>query len=148
MKLRILTLIALVFATGLTVPKLGISQPSPTGQYQPGFWQPEAQIDNTRDIKIRFLNETGLNLEFGQAGINLYSLPAGRSAEMSVRISNRTGDIANIPVNVQQGTTPLKYAYNVDGDQNLVTVLVRVASDRERQDRAVYIDERGRVYSF
>lgn len=146
MKVRILTTTALLSAIAFSTPAL--SQPSATGQYQPGFWQPEVQVDNSRNIKVRLLNDTGLNLEYGESGVTISSLPPGATREFNISISNRTGDIANIPINVKQGITALKYEYNVDPAQNLVTVRIRLTSDRERQDRAIYIDERGRVYSF
>ena len=76
------------------------------------------------------------------------SLPVGASKNLIVRISNRTGDIANIPINATTGTTTLKYDYNVDSQKNIVTIRITRSDGRTRQDRSVYIDEKGRVYSF
>jgi hypothetical protein len=75
-------------------------------------------------------------------------LPVGASKNLIVRISNRTGDIANILINATTGTTTLKYDYNVDSQKNIVTIRITRADGRTRQDRSVYIDEKGRVYSF
>lgn len=148
MKLRIIATAAILAAIGFLAPHPVSAQPAPDGKTKPGFWQPEAQIDNTRNITLRLLNETGLNLEYGQSGAGLSSLPIGTTKNVMVRIGNRTGDIANIPINVQGGTTTLKYDYSVDSMNNMVTVRITTSDGRIKQDRSVYIDEKGRVYSF
>lgn len=149
MKLRLILAVAslVAIATGVQLP--AGSQPSSTGQYQPGFWQPQAQVDLNRDLQILLLNQTGLNLEYGQtASTNIYTLPAGGTANVLIRMGTRTGDIANIPINVKDGTSALKYEYNVDPQSNIVTVRITAIKGTAPTDRAVYIDERGRVYSF
>ncbi|MGL5061934.1 MAG: hypothetical protein ACRC62_18340 [Microcoleus sp.] len=148
MKLRLFATATILGAIACLAPHPASSQPATGGGPKPGFWQPEAQVDNTRTITLRLLNETGLNLEYGQSGVGLSSLPVGAQKNVMVRISNRTGDIANIPINVKGGTTTLKYDYNVDARENLVTVRISTSDGRTRQDRAIYIDEKGRVYSF
>ncbi len=119
-KSKIIATAAILAALGLLHPHPALSQPATDGGTKPGFWQPQAQVDNTRNITLRLLNETGLNLEYGQSGANLSSLPVGASKNLIVRISNRTGDIANIPINATTGTTTLKYDYNVDSQKNIV----------------------------
>jgi len=42
----------------------------------------------------------------------------------------------------------LKYDYSVDRQKNTVTIRITTSDGRTRQDRAVYIDEKGRIYSF
>lgn len=148
MKLKIIATAAILAALACLHPHSALSQPATDGGRKPGFWQPQAQIDTTRNITLRLLNETGLNLEYGQSGVGLSSLPVGGSKNIMVRVSNRTGDIANIPINVTGGSTTLKYDYNVDAKENLVTVRITTADGRTRQDRSVYIDEKGRIYSF
>ncbi|HEY9301535.1 MAG TPA: hypothetical protein VIQ31_35265 [Phormidium sp.] len=147
-KSKIIATAAILVALGFLHPHPALSQPATDGGTKPGFWQPQAQVDNTRNITLRLLNETGLNLEYGQSGANLSSLPVGASKNLIVRISNRTGDIANIPINATIGTTTLKYDYNVDSQKNIVTIRITRSDSRTRQDRSVYIDEKGRVYSF
>ncbi len=147
-KSKIIATAAILAALGFLHPHPALSQPATDGGTKPGFWQPQAQVDNTRNITLRLLNETGLNLEYGQSGANLSSLPVGASKNLIVRISNRTGDIANIPINATTGTTTLKYDYNVDSQKNIVTIRITRSDARTRQDRSVYIDEKGRVYSF
>lgn len=148
MKSRMIATAVILAAIGFLAPHPVLSQPATDGGKKPGFWQPEAQVDNTRNITLRLLNETGLNLEYGQSGVGLSSLPVGTEKNVIVRVSNRTGDIANIPINVKGGTTTLKYDYNVDSPKNTVTIRITTSDGRTRQDRAVYIDEKGRVYSF
>jgi hypothetical protein len=148
MKSKIIATAAILVAIGFLAPHPVLSQPATDGGRKPGFWQPEAQVDNTRHITLRLLNETGLNLEYGQSGVGLSSLPVGSEKNVIVRISNRTADIANIPINAKKEGTTLKYDYNVDPYQNTLTVRITTSDGRTRQDRAVYIDEKGRVYSF
>ncbi|MEG4984176.1 hypothetical protein QUB08_00120 [Microcoleus sp. BR0-C5] len=148
MKSKIIATAAILAGLAFLHPHPALSQPATDGGQKPGFWQPQAQVDNTRNITLRLLNETGLNLEYGESGGSLSSLPVGTSKNIIVRISNRTGDIANIPINATAGTTTLKYDYNVDSQTNLVTIRITRSDGSTRQDRSVYIDEKGRVYSF
>jgi hypothetical protein len=147
-KSRTIVTAAILAAIAFLIPYPASAQPATEGGTRPGFWQPEAQIDNTRNLTLILLNETGLNLEYGQSGVGLSSLPIGSTKNVMVRISNRIGDIANIPINVKGGTTTLKYDYSVDAKQNIVTVRITTSDGRTRQDRSIYIDEKGRVYSF
>ncbi|HLO52470.1 MAG TPA: hypothetical protein VK211_28990 [Kamptonema sp.] len=147
MKLRILTA-GILAAIALINPTTVLSQPSPDGGPRPGFWQPETQVDLTRDITLTLKNETGFSLEYGGSAMGLSSLPAGGTANITIRKGNSTGDIANIPINVQQGTTALRYLYNVDPKTNVVTVRITTGGGSVPLDRSVYIDEKGRVYSF
>ncbi|MEG3921320.1 MULTISPECIES: hypothetical protein [unclassified Microcoleus] len=148
MKSKIIATAAILAALAFLHPHPALSQPATDGGTKPGFWQPQAQVDNTRNITLRLLNETGLNLEYGESGGSLSSLPVGASRNISVRISNRTGDIANIPINATTATATLKYDYNVDSQTNILTIRITRSDGRTRQDRSVYIDEKGRVYSF
>ncbi|MEG4121036.1 hypothetical protein QUA43_26655 [Microcoleus sp. N9_B4] len=148
MKSKIIATAAILAALGCLHPHPALSQPATDGGTKPGFWQPQAQVDNTRNITLRLLNETGLNLEYGQSGGSLSSLPVGTSKNIIVSISNRTGDIANIPINTTGGTATLKYDYNVDSQTNILTIRITRSDPRTTQDRSVYIDEKGRVYSF
>jgi hypothetical protein len=139
---------AILTAIAFLTPHPASAQPATESGTRPGFWQPGAQIDNTRNLTLILLNETGLNLEYGQSGVGLSSLPIGTTKNVMVHVSNRTGDIANIPINVKDGTTTLKYDYSVDAKKNIVTVRITTSDGRTRQDRSIYIDEKGRVYSF
>ncbi len=148
MKSRTIVTAAILTAIAFLTPHRASAQPATEAGTRPGFWQPGAQIDNTRNLTLILLNETGLNLEYGQSGVGLSLLPIGSTKNVMVRVSNRTGDIANIPINVKDGTTTLKYDYSVDAKKNIVTVRITTSDGRTRQDRSIYIDEKGRVYSF
>ncbi|MFM9268291.1 hypothetical protein [Tychonema sp. BBK16] len=148
MKSRIITTAALLATIAFLTPHPISAQPATESGTRPGFWQPGAQIDNTRNLTLILLNQTGLNLEYGQSGVGLSSLPIGATKNVLVRIGSRTDDIANIPINVTGGTTTLKYDYSVDAQKNIVRVRITTSDGRTRQDRSIYIDEKGRVYSF
>lgn len=134
--------------SSLTLAQPGFSQPSETGGYAPGFWQPEATVDNTRNITVQLVNETGIALEYGVAGVNVYSLAPGGTTQLELQmVPGRRGDIASIPVN-SPDDRELNFQYNVNEEENVVMVLIRVAGATDIFDRAIYIDEKGRVYSF
>jgi len=139
---------AILATLGFLHPHPALSQPATDGGTKPWFWQPQTQIDNTRNITLWLLNETGLNLEYSQSGANLSSWPVGARKNIIVCISNRIGDIANIPINDTRGTTTLKCDYNVNSHKNIVTIRITKSDGRTRQDRSVYIEEKARVYSF
>lgn len=147
MKFKILT-VGILSAIALIQPSAVLSQPSPDGGPRPGFWQPEVQVDLNRDITLILMNQTGLNLGYGDSEKGLSSLSPGETVRIIIRKGNRTGDIANIPINVQQGTNALTYQYNVDKTTNEVTVRINIGGGSAPLDRSVYIDEKGRVYSF
>lgn len=146
MKRNLLT--AIFLATTCLIPSAPLfAQPSPTGQFEPGFWQPEARVSLNRHITFRFLNQTDRVLEYGKAEGYPSTLPPGQTREISISVTRRKGDIATIPINVAEGTYPLQYDYQVNN--NVVTVRIRPTSASDpRQDRAVYVDETGLVYSF
>lgn len=148
MKSRIIATAAILGAIAFLTPHPASAQPATETGTRPGFWQPGAQIDNTRNLTLVLLNETGLSLEYGQSGVGLSSLPIGTTKNVLVRIGNRTDDIANIPINVTGGTNTLKYDYSVDAKKNILKVRITTSDGRTRQDRSIYIDEKGRVYSF
>ncbi len=161
MKLKTLTTVALLTALGLVAPRVAISQPSPTGDYEPGYWQPEATIANiNQPINITLINDTGITLHYGYSFQRLLEsygtgpdvvFPDGDTDSFSVHISSNEGDLASI--NVYDPSQPeqktLRYQYNTSGNN----LLVRVSLDRQEPETvaassAVYIDERGRVYTF
>jgi len=147
MKFRILPVIALLATLNASAPTAVLSQPAPDNRYQPGFWQPEGKVNPNTDIKIQLLNQTGYALEYGKAEGDPSLLPAGETRDIYVKISSRKGDIATIPINDRSGAVSLRYEYRVV-DNVVMVRIVETRGDDPRQDRAVYIDETGRVYSF
>ncbi|HLO52471.1 MAG TPA: hypothetical protein VK211_28995 [Kamptonema sp.] len=147
MKLRILPAVALLLTLNASTPTAVFSQPASNNQYQPGFWQPEGKVNPNSEIKVQLFNQTGYILEYGKAEGYPNSLSPGETRDVYIKISSRKGDIATIPINAPSGTVPLRYEYRVVNNVVIVRI-VPTRADDPRQDRAVYIDETGRVYSF
>jgi hypothetical protein len=147
MKLKIL-MVGILSAIAFIYPTKVLSQPSSDGGPRPGFWQPEVKVDLNRDITLTLMNQTGLNLGYGDSEKGLSSLSPGQTAHIIIRKGNTMGDIANIPINVQRGTNALTYQYDIDKETNEVIVRINIGGGSAPLDRAVYIDEKGRVYSF
>jgi len=147
MNLRILTAAALLSMLSASTPMPVSSQPAPDNRYQPGFWQPEGKVNPNSEIKVKLLNETGFTLEYGKAEGNPSILRPRETKDIVVKISNRKGDVATIPINTAPGMMPLRFEYNVVN--NLVTVrILPTTMNDPKQGLAVYIDETGRVYTF
>ena len=53
MKSKILATAAILAVLGCLYPHPALSQPATDGGMKPGFWQPQAQIDNTRNVTLR-----------------------------------------------------------------------------------------------
>jgi len=148
MKSKIIATATILAALGCLHSHPALSQPATDGGRQPGFWQPQAQIDTARNITLRLLNETGLKLEYGNQVLACHPWPSEPAKTSLLASATAPPILQNIPINVQGGTTTLKYDYSVDAKQNLVTIRITRSDGRTRQDRSVYIDEKGRIYSF
>lgn len=151
MKLKLLITAALFTAVNLLTPASVFSQPNRrTGSYAPGFWQPEGNIDPNLPVQFNLLNESGIPLKYGLnvggKGEGERLLPPGSTSDLFVRISNRTADIASINIYPVNGEALLTFDYQVTG--NSVTVRIQSGPGKRNGDRAVYLDEEGRVYSF
>jgi hypothetical protein len=151
MKLRLLASVALFTAINLLTPASVFSQPNRrTDSYAPGFWQPGGNIDPNLPVQFTLLNESGIPLKYGlnvgARGDRERVLPPGSTGDVFVRISNRTGDIASINIYPVSGESMLNFEYQVTG--NSVKVRIQSGPGQRNGDRAVYLDEEGRVYSF
>ena len=159
MKLKTLTAAILIATLSLVSTTSVLSQPNRrANSFAPGFWQPKAEINPNRPILIRLLNQSGMPIRYGLSGGIERVLPAGSTTDVYVGISDRTRDIANL--NIYAGDEVM-FDYNVSNsnvvppntnapriNSNLLQVLIRSAGTTKRADKAVYIDETGRVYSF
>ena len=150
MKLSFLAMSAALI-TSIALGGAGVvsAQPSPTGDYEPGFWQPEATIDPNRLIEVRLVNEADIAVRYG----GTVQTPEGDLfpdgvVQFPIAISDRTGDIASIPVYDPTGNAQLNFDFGVL--DNVLVVLIRPRNEvaDETLDKAVYIDERGRAYAF
>lgn len=149
MKLGIITTAALLATISFYPHPPVLAQPSPRGNYVPGFWQPQVALNPNRSIQIVLLNQTGIPLVYTPtvgAAVKAQSQLAPRgTATIKLGISDRTGDIANVLINSPTQLDPLHYDF-ATRDNTLIVRIRRAGA--ERIDRAVYIDERGRVYAF
>ncbi len=147
MKLKTLISSALLATISLITPIAVLSQPSPTGTFMPGFWQPEAQVNPDRPVRFRLLNQAGVPVRYSVTPEPERVLAPGTVGEISTRLSNQTDD--HLSINIYSADAEaLVYDYNANN--NVVTVRIREAEPGAGSeiDRAVYIDEQGRVYSF
>ena len=150
MKLGILKT-AVLLATISFYPHLPVlAQPSATGNYVPGFWQPQVAVNPNRPIQIMLLNQTGVPIVYTptvRAAVKGQNqLPPRGTAAINIGISDQSGDIANVLINSPKELDTLHYDFKRVGTNNVVVRIRR--AEAESIDRAVYIDERGRVYAF
>ncbi|MGB3237870.1 MAG: hypothetical protein WBB29_06220 [Geitlerinemataceae cyanobacterium] len=155
MKLKALSTAALIATCSILTPMVVCSQPSPTGSREPGFWQPEVNVNPNQPVTVVISNQTGLPLTYnsysssvtGERMIDDRDLPAGTTAQVNVGISSELADIASVNIYNANGAV-LLYDFNTQGNQVTVRVRLRLEDSVEEPDLSVYIDENGRVYAF
>lgn len=146
MKLRILAAGVLLAAIGLISTAPVFSQPNRTrNSYAPGFWQPRGQIDRSRPIAVMLLNDSGLPVSYSLTPNPDRTLSPGSTVQITIPSGNEVRDIASINI---YASKELVYEYNSNPRENKVMVRIRQSDSRFRADKAVYIDEVGRVYAF
>lgn len=146
MKIRFLAALVILSSITVTIPSAVFSQPK-TGAntFSAGFWQPQAQVNPKEPIKVTILNQSGIrvNYAFGRNAAGI--LPANDTTNFTAGSINQVQDIVNVNIYSPQ---ELQFDYSTDPRQNQLFVRVRLASNPADEDRSVYIDETGRVYSF
>ncbi len=159
MKLHAISAAALLatlsFTFSLITPAVVLSQPSDTGDFEPGYWQPEIRIDPDLPVSMTILNQTGLPLTYnyysssvtGETVLEDQLLGANGSARVNLGVSSQLADISSVNIYNADGAV-LLYDFNAQGNQVSVRVRLRLADSVEEPDLAVYIDEQGRIYSF
>jgi len=146
MKLKSLTAAVLLASISLVSATTVMSQPNRnTNSRSPGFWQPKTQVNVNRPIAVILLNESGLPISYSLSPNPDRVLAPGSTTQVNVRIGNQARDIASINA---YAAKELVYDYNVNPTNNAVMVRIRQSDSTFRADKAVYIDEEGRVYSF
>ncbi|MEC4983113.1 MAG: hypothetical protein SAJ37_11495 [Oscillatoria sp. PMC 1068.18] len=160
MKLKTLAFTTAIAAIAGITPLTVYSQPSPTGNYRPGYWQPTATIDNTRFMQLQLVNDSGVAVEYDSTNVSAARgvIPVGGAITISVPPITSADRIANVNIYNTQGAL-LAFDYR-DVGNNVVAVRIRrsdLASGGSpgsstdisaKYDNAVYVDEKGRVYSF
>ena len=133
------------------------AQPSGDGGPSPGFWQPEDRnfVEVENSIQISLINNTGfaVNYEINQGETE--QLLAATSLNLTgLYINpNSTRDLdrnINLLINppIERQNAPLHFDVTI-GTNNIVSVTIRLRDNElETVDKAVYIDEKGRVYIF
>ncbi|MBE9223895.1 hypothetical protein IQ264_00180 [Phormidium sp. LEGE 05292] len=146
MKIRFLTALVLLTSISVTIPNAVFSQPK-TGAntFSTGFWQPQAQIDPKQPIKITILNQSGFPVNYSLGRSAAGNLPPNGTSSFTAGSINQVQDIVNVNIYSPQ---ILAFDYSTDPQQNQLFVRIRLATNPADEDRSVYIDETGRVYSF
>ena len=146
MKLKTLTAAVLIASISLVSTTIVLSQPNRTSNsYAPGFWQPRGQVNRSRPITVTLLNDTVLPVSYSLSPNPDRTLSPGSTVQITIPSGSQVRDIASINIYASQ---ELIYEYNSNPGENKVTVRIRQSDSKFRADKAVYIDEAGRVYSF
>lgn len=153
---RQIVVTATVLATLLMSPMLGVSQPSPTGAQEPGYWQPLATVNVNRPVTLTIINNTGIPLEYSARNSPIQRIGAGGRVVLGDYTINPNAQSdrernLNVPINPPvEGYGQVLLHFDIDSTvrNNNVTVTVRPANPGQRIDRELYFDENGRVYVF
>ena len=141
MKFTNLITAAIVASTILVNPAPVWSQPG-VG-YVPGYWQPEAQVENPNEaIVLELINESGALVNYNLDPEPEQLLPAGSTATVIVDLKTQQNNYATINI---YNSDMLGYEYNADG--NVITIRI-TRGFPDKDNKAVYINQTGRVYSF
>ncbi|MFB2895695.1 hypothetical protein ACE1CI_22540 [Aerosakkonemataceae cyanobacterium BLCC-F50] len=146
MKIRFLAALVLLTSISVTIPNAVFSQPK-TGAntFSTGFWQPQAQVNPKQPINITLLNQSGFPVNYGFGRNAAGTLPPNGTSNFTAGSINEISDIVNVNI---YSPEILAFDYSTDPQQNQLFVRVRLAGNPADEDRSVYIDETGRVYSF
>ena len=148
------TLLAIASAIA---PAPASAQPSTDGGPAPGFWQPEDRnfIAIENPIQISLINNTGFAVDYEIDQGEPRRLLAATSIDLTgLYINPNSGSdlerninlLINPPEEVQNAQLHFEVTIS---ENNIVTVAIRRKDNElETQDKAVYIDEKGRVYIF
>ncbi|HEY9300746.1 MAG TPA: hypothetical protein VIQ31_31160 [Phormidium sp.] len=146
MKIRFLAILVLLTSISVTIPNAVFSQPrSGANTFSPGFWQPQAQVNPRQPIRVTLLNQSGYPVNYNVGRNPVGTLPPNGTSNVTTGSINQVADIVNINIYSSQ---ELRFDYSTDPRQNQLFVRVRLADNPANEDRLVYIDESGRVYSF
>ena len=142
-----LALLGLLVA-GTLAPPASLSEPSIDGPRVAASSPIRATVDPRRPIIVKLANETDRTLDYAQANGQPRSLPPGTTGELFLEVGPRRGETGSILINTADWTNPLTYEFHVDRDNVLRVNIHPTAADDPHQNRAIFIDERGRVYAF
>ncbi|MEB3886164.1 hypothetical protein [Lyngbya sp. CCY1209] len=133
---------------GTLAPPATLSEPASDGPRLVTGSPVRATVDPGRPIVVQLANETDRLLNYARANEPPRSLPPGATGQLFLKVNPRRGETGSILINTPASTNPLTYEFHVDRD-NVLRVSIRpTAADDPHQNRAIFIDERGRVYAF
>lgn len=142
MNLKLLTSAAIIIAFGIN-PGISNAQNPPAETYQPGFWQPLNRVNPQRPIRVRFVNRTGLNLEYA---LTTNEAPPRQLPPGEVAVLREIPVPAYFVINPDAPLRQLKYDVTVA--DNVVTVTMRQISDDLPGDTTFSISETGGIYIY
>ena len=148
MKSAILTLTVLLTLLSLGGSRPSLSRPVFEGSVSPSDWNTEAQVNPQQLITVRLHNQTAKTLVYALANDNSQTLLPGKTGEFLVRVGRFEGDTSTILINTPEYTYPLIYNFKVTSKNTLTVQIQPTTASNPSQERTIYIDERGRVYSF
>ncbi len=150
---RLIVVTATIVATLLLNPSLGFSQPSESGGREPGFWQPETDVNVNRPVNITLLNNTGIELEYSLQDGGFRQITSGGRIGLGNFLINSTSETdqdrnLNVFINAPTESSEVQLHFDITSMGNDVMIMVRRATPGERIDRGFYTDEKGRIYAF
>jgi archaellin len=150
---RLIIVTASIVATVLLNSSLGISQPSETGGREPGFWQPETDVNVNLPINITLVNNTEISLEYSIPDGGFQQIGSGTRVGLGNFLLNPTSETdqsrnLNVFINSPVGSSEVPLHFDITSVGNDVIITIRPAMTGERIDRGFYTDEKGRIYAF
>ena len=154
-KIAIAATILAIASTISTAP--ASAQPSWDGRYAPGFWQPKARnfVEVENPIQISLINNTGFAVNYEINQEETKELLAANSIDLtglyinpySSRDLDRNINVFINPANERQNAQ-LHFDVKIGANNRAIVRIRRRYNDNETRDKALYIDENGRIYIF
>lgn len=152
--------LSLAPAIALDIPT--VAQTPPAQTYQPGFWQPVGRFNPKQPVKVKLVNETGLNLDYDITNLESFNpdvIPSG-----DTRVLENIGDNAYImvyPVDSSSNPEPgyvLRFSVKTDArtrmvpSDNIATITITKAPPDVEQrfygHRTINFQKTGAIYFY
>ncbi|MEB3309603.1 MAG: hypothetical protein VKJ02_05175 [Snowella sp.] len=154
MKLNLVALTALLglsTAFSFSTFSAAIAQNPPAETYRPGFWQPVADFNPMKKVTMKFINQTGVPLEYGIVGNeeNL-SEKIGVGETQTLSTLEKSGNITIYPDIAINPDTPfnLKFSISVDQPTNTINVKITQAERGFFGHRSLNFQKTGKIYVY
>lgn len=154
MKLNLVALTALFgLSTAFSISTVSpvVSQNPPAETYRPGFWQPIADFNPMKKVTMKFINQTGVPLEYGIVGNEeniSEKVAAGETGTLTTL--ERSANITIYPDIVVDPDSPtiLKFAVSVDKPTNTINVTITKAERGFVGHRSLNLQKTGKIYVY